>query len=116
MSESREYKLMFTEGAGSDFARDRSALDYWLGPAVSFCEIAEYGFVQYEETDFHNGPNYGKLTGKTRWSIYINGHSISLSAASLDEALVAVIAYKRDGCNSQAAKFFMKATSNEVQT
>lgn len=96
---------------GVEFDKDRDAAEkFWLGPVVKTYEIAEYQFIEYEETDFHNGPNYGKQTGTTRFAIYINGHKLGASAASLDQALVIAIAYKRDGHNTQMATFFWKAT------
>src|SRR5690349_19058674 len=103
---SREYRLCFEGGRGVEFDADRNNPAHWLGPVVGACEIAEYGFVEYRQLDFHNGPNYGKETGRTAFSVYINGYGIGRSAGSMDEAMVIAIAYKRDGCNSQAARFF----------
>ena len=99
--------------SGSAFDVDRASSNFWLGPVLRAYEIAEYGFVEYEQLDFNSGPTYGLPTGKRRFTIYINGHSISRSAASLDEALIVAVAFKRDGCNSQAARFFWRATEPE---
>lgn len=80
---------------------------YWLGPIKDVHYIAEFAFVEYAERDFSSGATpRGKLTGEHNFSIFINGRSISLSANSLDEAIVAALAYKYDGHNSQAARFF----------
>lgn len=103
-------KHYYDVAPGSSFEKDKADTDFWLGPVVSGYEIAEYGFVEYRETDFKNGPNYGKLTGRTRFSIYINGHSVGRSGGCLDHALVIAIAYKRNGQNSQAAEFFWRMT------
>lgn len=103
-------KHYYDVGRGNSFEQARNDPVFWLGPVVSSCEIAEYGFVEYRETDFHSGPNYGKETGQTRFTIYINGHDIGTSGASLDQALVIAVAYKRDGINTQAARFFWKGT------
>ena len=104
-------KYYYDAPRGTKFDEDREAGEkYWLGPVVKTYEIAEYGFIEYEETDFNNGPNYSKQTGNTRFSIYINGHKLGTSAASLDQALVIAVAYKRDGHNTQMATFFWKAT------
>jgi len=46
------------------------------------------------------------------FDVYIFDHDIGFMYDSLDAALVAAVAYKRDGQNSQAAQFFMKATDN----
>lgn len=100
---------------GVGFENDRSSSSFWLGPVVGYHEIGEYGFLEYLETDFnHLGPRYGQLTGCNKFSIYINGHSTSRSASSLDEALIVAIAFKRDGCNSQAARFFLRATEPDA--
>jgi len=42
------------------------------------------------------------------YSAFINFNSINRSEDSLDKALIGVIAYKIDGCNSKAAEYFTK--------
>jgi len=82
----------------------------WGSEIIAVHCIGEYAFVEYADRDFSSGPNYGKETGAHCFSQFINGHSLSHYAHSLDGALVEAIAYKRDGCNSQAGYLFMKAT------
>lgn len=86
---------------------------YWLGPVVAVHRIGEYALLEYEHTDFHSGPNYGKRDGSTGFSGFINGHSLSRGWRSLDAALVGIVAVKRDGTNTQADHLFMKATQPE---
>lgn len=87
---------------------------FWLGPIVRSHKIGEYQFIEYRETDFGiASKTYGRLTGNTNFSCYINGLGTSQSAESLDAALAHVIAYKHDGCNSRAAGYFMKMIANE---
>lgn len=81
------------------------------GAIVGVHRIGEYAILEYIDRDYHHGENYGKLTGLHNFAPYINERCISMSWHSLDAALVGVIAYKRDGCNSQAARLFIKATT-----
>lgn len=47
---------------------------------------------------------------KVNFHGYIDGKDVSMYWNSLEEAIVGLIAYNRDGSNSQAAHFFMKMT------
>lgn len=97
------YKHYYQVQRGDKFDKDCNDDNFWLGPLVAFHRIAEYGFLEYRETSFSKGADYGKLTGRHRFSIYINGYSLGTSASTLDEALVTVIAIKRDGLNTQSS-------------
>jgi hypothetical protein len=83
---------------------------FWLGPIVAAHHIGEYSFIEYEATDFTSGPNYGKRDGSHHFGGFINGHNVSRNWHSLDAALVGIVAFKRDGGNSQAGRLFMRAT------
>lgn len=85
---------------------------YWLGPVVTAHSIGEFSFVQYEEMDFNAHPK--RKTGRHGFSVFINGHSISHSTNSLDEALVLAVAFKRDGYNTRAHRYFIKAVGNAI--
>lgn len=69
---------------------------FWLGPVQQIHTIGEYTFVEYERN------------GKSAFSIFVEGESISHGKSTLDAALAAAIAYKYDGLNSQASYHFMK--------
>ena len=85
---------------------------YWLGEVVSIHEIAEFAFVQYKERAF-SPRGHGEETGEYHYSIFIHGKSIGQGATSLESAMAHAIAYKFDGCNSQAAYYFMRMIGNE---
>ena len=83
------------------------------GQVVNIHAIGEYSIVEYQpwktdgcrlkigDVDFENYLFHG----------YIDGKCTSRSWESLDAALVGLIAYKRDGPNTQAGEFFMKMVS-----
>lgn len=96
----------------TDLEKDIEKGVLWQSVIVAVHRIGEYAFTEYADRDFRGGPNpsYGMPTGEMCFSGYINGRSVSHSWGSLDEALVGIVAYKRDGCNSQAGYLFIKAT------
>ncbi len=71
---------------------------FWLGKIERVHNIGEFSFLEYK--DFTDQ--------KSHFSIYINELSIGISAESLDFAMVEAIAFKYDGCNSQASYYFSK--------
>jgi hypothetical protein len=72
---------------------------YWLGPVIQVHTIGPYSLLEYREK---------LLTGDTYYSIFIDGHSICRSERCLEAALAEAIAYRFDGCNSKAGRYFMK--------
>lgn len=88
---------------------------FWLGPIVRSHEIGNYQFIEYRERIFSPNPNAGELSGKNRFSAFVKGKGISRSYESLDAALVGVVAYCRDGCNTRADRYFMKATEPDAK-
>lgn len=86
---------------------------FWLGPIIGQHSIGEYQFVEFLHRNASNEDPPRKVTDRHEFSCYIGEKSIGRSAESLDEGLVTAIAYKRDGCNSQAARFFMRMTNPE---
>ncbi len=79
---------------------------HW-GQVIKTHIIGEFQIIEYEA--IFNGKNQG-----IRFHPYINFCDIGNSYYSLDEAIIGVIAYKYDGCNSQAASFFNRMIGNEI--
>ena len=79
------------------------------GRVLQVYEISEYGIVEY---------NPRKVVGctltdaldmdKKEYSCYIDGKSISMSANSLDAALLICISYKHDGVNTRAPEYMIR--------
>lgn len=99
----------------SDLEKIIAKGEYFGGAVVAVHRIGEYAILEYLDRDYRGGsnPNYGKLTGEHTFSTFINECSTSHGYNSLDAALVGVIAFKRDGCNTCADRYFMKATEPE---
>lgn len=72
---------------------------YNWGQVIETHTIGEYQIIEAVE----KGSNSKRL-----FSAYLNFKSISCSYYSLDEALVGLLAYKYDGCNSRADGYFCK--------
>lgn len=85
------------------------------GPIDATHEVGEYQIVQFRR-DMSNSsqPKYWHEHGQTQFHPYINGRDTSCSYASLDSALVGVIAYRREGPNGQAAHYFDRMTLPSV--
>ncbi len=96
----------------SDLEKVIAKGEHWGGAIVAVHRVGEYAVVEYLERDYRGGdnPNYGKLTGGHDFSVFINEYDIGRGFDSLDAALVGVVAYKREGCNAHADRYFMKAT------
>lgn len=56
----------------------------------------------------HTIGEYAIIETERGFSPFINGESLNLVVDTLDGALVAAIAIKHDGRNTQAAHFFMR--------
>lgn len=79
------------------------------GKVIKTYEIADYAIIEYHPWVYKNGCGTGMIDSEElEYSCYIGGKAIGRSADSLDAALVVCIAYKYDGCNSQAASYFMR--------
>jgi hypothetical protein len=72
---------------------------YWLGEVTEIHKISEYHFVEYI-------PDDGRVP--KCFSVFVNGESINRITHSIESAMAHAIAWKYDGCNSQAAGYFMK--------
>lgn len=84
------------------------------GEIIVFHSVGEYTIVEYYPWVYINCCGTDQLNkSKTEFSCYIDGFSISRGAESLDSALATCIAYKHDGCNSQAGLYFMKMIVKE---
>lgn len=80
----------------------------WLGQPMTVHKIGDYQIVEYENRD-----NDGKLTGEHCFTTYLNYKSCGYSYCSLDEAIVGCIAYKYEGKNGGADRYFMKMIKTE---
>lgn len=84
---------------------------YTWGKLVKIHEIGEYKVVEYFSYKYENNHRTDGYEETASFHPYINDQDTNNSYESLDAALVGVIAYKQDGPNSQAARFFMKMIS-----
>jgi len=78
------------------------------GPVVDVHEIAEYSIVEYRPQIYKNGTGTREYHEYTHFHPYINGKDTCHCYESLDSALIGSVAYKHDGINSQAARYFCK--------
>ena len=87
------------------------------GPIDAVWDVGEeYQIVQFRrDTSGHVQPEVWESHGKTRFHPYINGRDTSRTYDSMDAALVGVIAYKREGPNSQAARYFDRMTLKGIE-
>lgn len=69
------------------------------GRVLQIHEVGPYAIVEYDD-EAH--------PGSLHFHIYVDGRDTSHSAPSLDAALAAAIAYRREGANSRAAMYFMR--------
>jgi hypothetical protein len=76
--------------------------EFVWGEIINTYIIGEY--VIFEFIESYTLKNEGKEV--RHFHAYINYKDISISYNSLDYCLIGTIAYKYDGANSQAAKFF----------
>ena len=84
--------------------------NFTWGEAVEKHEIGEYTIIEYHPHEYVNCCSTGKVDySKTEYSCYINHNPISRSTESLDAALACCIAYKLDGANTRADRYFMKS-------
>lgn len=89
--------------------------NYWLGPILDVHYFAEFAFVEYNRRNFGTSARvHGELTNEAGFSIFANGQSISRGVNSLEDGVITAIAYKYDGCNSQAADFFRRMIGADV--
>lgn len=80
----------------------------WLGEPIKVHKIGDYQIVEYDDRD-----NDGKLTGEHCFTTYIDYKSCGYSYGGLDESIVGCIAYKYEGSNRGADRYFMKMIKQE---
>ena len=89
--------------------------EFTWGDLVKIHRIGEYTVVEHHPWKVDG---VRVLTGQpnnatSEFSCYIENKSLSRSTNSLDSALAICIAYKHDGANSQAARYFIKMISQK---
>lgn len=93
---------------------EQDKIEFAWGEFIKIHRIGEYALVEYYPHEFKNCCSTGKIDySKIRYSCYINENDICHSRDSIDSALAQCIAYKHDGCNTQAADFFMRMIKAE---
>lgn len=78
------------------------------GPIVATHQLGDYQFIEHLDRVFVNSCGTEQFKDTTSFSCYHKGRSLSMGASTLEGAIVSAIAYVRDGCNSQAARYFMR--------
>jgi hypothetical protein len=92
--------------------------EFVWGPIDAVHTVGEYAIVQYREDQSNHSasqPWAWNRHGRTVYHPYLNGRDTNHSYASLDSALVGVIAIKREGYNGQAAEYFDRMTLNVTE-
>ena len=86
--------------------------DFVWGPIDVIHTIGKYQVVEYRQ-DRSNmlQSEYWYEHGNTQFHPYIDGRDTNHACTSLEEAIVLAIAIDRDGLNTRAAEYFMKATA-----
>lgn len=89
----------------------RSGAKFTWGEIIRFHHVGPYDIVEYHPD---KRTETGRiLTGETdpdqiKFYCYMCSLDLGISCESLEEALATCMAYKYDGINSQAARFFMR--------
>jgi hypothetical protein len=87
----------------------RDGINFTWGKLVKIHDSGQYTIVEYYPYIYENNCGTNKFNYSIReFSCYIDRKPIGHSCYSYDEALITCIAYKYDGCNSQAAAFFVR--------
>ena len=76
----------------------------WLGQVTRVVEFFEYTIVEY----FVRELNTKNITKEKNYGVYVNSEKTSQSFDTYDEAISFAIAYKYDGINTQAHRYFIK--------
>ena len=82
------------------------------GKVVAVHTIGEYDIVEYKRWTYENGSMVYPRVPQVSSSFhpYINGKDTHRSFDMMEKALVGAIAYRYDGCNSQAGSMFERMT------
>lgn len=87
---------------------NRNVWEYCWGEIIQFHHIGEYDIIEYYPWWYEEGEStYESNRNLVHFAIYIDGKDIGEYAPSLDDAIVAAIAYKYEG-QSSAVKYFMR--------
>jgi len=97
----------------TDLIKLKEGYPFTWGKLIGIHEIGEYSIVEYHPWVYFNQCGTNQVSDSTEYHCYVDGYDLSYSSDSLDSALATCIAYKHDGCASQAANYFMKMIKNE---
>ena len=70
----------------------------WLGKVTEFFEVGNYVIAKYDD----------KKSGLPLYHPYVDGENTSESYDTLDAALAGAIAYRKEGPNHRADRYFIK--------
>jgi len=89
---------------------------FWLGRIVKWHKLGEYDIAEYHPRAM-DGARISKVidTDTTNFAGYIDGRDASHSWSTLEQAIVGLIAIRRDGPNSQAGTFFCRMVRIEQE-
>jgi len=89
---------------------NKNGFYFTWGEVVEIISMKNYSFVVYhpwksnECNVYMHDPDYTRF----QYNGYIDGKSISRGWNSLEAAMVGIVAYKLDGPNTKADRYFMK--------
>lgn len=93
----------------TDLKQLRAGKPFTWGELIKIHEFFDYAIVEFHPFVFNGPIGTDKINyNKTDYSIYVCGEGIGHSSDTADAAIAEAIAYKYDGCNTQAGIFFMK--------
>lgn len=90
-------------------------INFTWGKIIDVHIIGEYAFVEYHPWILDGCiVKTGQPSKEIQFHPYILGKDLSHSFNTLDEALAFCIAYKYDGCNTKAHRYFIVGIGEEL--
>jgi len=100
----------------TDITKIRFSNMFSWGLIVVLYDVREYTIAEYHPWKVSGCTvKTGEPSDCISYHVWINGKDTARSYGTFDEAIVSAIAYKRDGSNSQAGRFFMKMVQPEAE-
>ena len=96
----------------TDILAIKSGGAFTWGEVIAIHAIGEYSIVEYHPwKDTSSRVEVGAPSDEISFHIWIGNRDCCRSFSTLESAIVGAIAYKFDGPNTQADRFFIKAIS-----
>ena len=92
----------------TDLDKIRNGAAFTWGMITKIYEVGEYTIAAYAEWKRENSMiRVGVPSDEIAYHVWVNGKNTSQSCGSLDQALACAIAYKHEGVNHNADRYFM---------